>query len=399
MSEYPSDWRVADLGAVVAEIVAGQSPNRMEHPARNGKKGILKTTAIQWSGFSPLENLEALPDFTANSNTIVRKNDILITKAGPSRRVGVVALSHEDTGTLHVSGKMAAIRTTEEMDPRFLAYQMSQDTFQIQLRGDITGMALSQTNITHDNLLAKSIVVPPLPEQKKIAEILSGIDIAIAIYEQQANALAYMLDALMQEEIVMNTSTKWIKVGDACTAQAGGTPDRSQKEYYEGRIPWVKSGEVKGEDIFQTDESISNEAISNSSAKIVPSGSVLVAMYGATAGQTARLRIDATTNQAVLSLNSKTRELSNDYLYHSVTAFKNQLLLSCQGSGQPNLSSGLIKELEIPLPDPLVQQRISSALDSVRHRVLALRSKINSSKSLKNSIASDLLSGRKRVSI
>ena len=208
-----------------------------------------------------------------------------------------------------------------------------------------------------------------------------------------------MLDALMQEEVAMNTSAKWIKIGDACTAHAGGTPDRSQKGYYEGGIPWVKSGEVKGDDIFQTDESISEEAVSNSSAKIVPSGSVLVAMYGATAGQTARLRIDATTNQAVLSLNSNTSELSNDYLYHSVTAFKNQLLLTCQGSGQPNLSSGLIKELEIPLPDPLVQHRISSALDSVRHRVSALRSKINSAKSLKSLVSADLLSGRKRVSI
>ena len=290
----------------------------------------------------------------------------------------------------NVSGYMRL--DTSVLDYRFahaaLALQHSKLTFDYQTKAHPSVIR----NLYH-------LPIPPLPEQKKIAEILSGIDRAIAIYEKQAKVLANMLDALMQEEIVMNTSTKWIKVGDACTAQAGGTPDRSQKGYYEGRIPWVKSGEVKGEDIFQTDESISNEAIFNSSVKIVPSGSVLVAMYGATAGQTARLGIDATTNQAVLSLNSKTRELSNDYLYHSVTAFKNQLLLACQGSGQPNLSSGLIKELEIPLPDPLVQQRISSALDSVRHRVLALRSKINSSKSLKNSIASDLLSGRKRVSV
>jgi type I restriction enzyme S subunit len=285
-----------------------------------------------------------------------------------------------------------------EVSPEWFLQFVSRSDF-YSYQGGLGNGGRKARRISPDDFLDLEIEIPPLPEQKKIAEILSGIDRAIAIYEQQTKVLANMLDALMQEEIAMNTSTKWIKVGDACTAQAGGTPDRSQKGYYEGRIPWVKSGEVRGEDIFQTDESISNEAISNSSAKIVPSGSVLVAMYGATAGQTARLRIDAATNQAVISLNSKTRELSNDYLYHSVTAFKNQLLLACQGSGQPNLSAGLIKELEIPLPDALVQQRISSALDSVRHRVLALRSKINSSKSLKSSIASDLLSGRKRVSV
>jgi type I restriction enzyme, S subunit len=297
------------------------------------------------------------------------------------------------TGKYWVNNHAHILTGKPGLDTRFLYYSLVRKNICPWIN---TG---TRSKLNQSDLKQIELLVPPLPEQKKIAEILSGIDRAIVVYEQQAKVLANMLDALMQEEVAMNTSAKWIKIGDACTAHAGGTPDRSQKGYYEGGIPWVKSGEVKGDDIFQTDESISEEAVSNSSAKIVPSGSVLVAMYGATAGQTARLRIDATTNQAVLSLNSNTSELSNDYLYHSVTAFKNQLLLTCQGSGQPNLSSGLIKELEIPLPDPLVQHRISSALDSVRHRVSALRSKINSAKSLKSSVSADLLSGRKRVSI
>jgi type I restriction enzyme S subunit len=258
-----------------------------------------------------------------------------------------------------------------------------------------TGVPTLNRNDVHDQLIG----IPPLPEQKKIAEILSRIDNTIIIYEQQAKALANLLDALMREKIVMNASTRWVKIGAACTAQAGGTPDRSVKRYYEGNIPWVKSGEVKGGNIIHTDESISMEAVSSSPTKIVPAGSVLIAMYGATAGQTARLRIDATTNQAVLSLNSSTSELSNDYLYHAVTAFKGQLLLACQGSGQPNLSSGLIKELEIPLLDLFTQNRISSALDSVNHRASLLRSKICSTMALKGSVSADLLSGRKRVTV
>jgi len=387
------DWKALQVGDF-CEVSAGGTPDTsIKEYWEDGNIPWMSSGEVHKQRIKETESRITTLGLHNSSAKFFPKDSVLVALAGQGKTRGKVAISEIELTT---NQSIAAIIARKGIcDPEFLYYNLSSRYEELRSLSGGSGRAGLNLSI----LSAIEIHLPPLPEQKKIAEILSGIDKAIGIYEEQAKVLANMLDALMQEEIVMNTSTKWIKVGDACTAQAGGTPDRSQKGYYEGRIPWVKSGEVKGEDIFQTDESISNEAISNSSAKIVQSGSVLVAMYGATAGQTARLMIDAATNQAVLSLNSKTIELSNDYLYHSVTAFKNQLLLTCQGSGQPNLSSGLIKELEIPLPDQLVQQKISSALDSVRHRTLALRGKINSSKSLKNSIASDLLSGRKRVSV
>lgn len=398
MSDHPPDWEIANLSDL-ATIKA----SNVDKKTKEGQRDVLLCNYMDVFKNSVISSSLEFMRSTASEREIsefgLSKGDVLLTKDSEvPEEIGIPSVVTEDIPDLVCGYHLYMIRADHSrINPEYLCWTLRSNSSRQYFYQMANGSTRFGLNLKH--VEECPIAIPPLPEQKKIAEILSGIDRAIAIYEQQAKVLANMLDALMQEEIVMNTSTKWIKVGDACTAQAGGTPDRSQKGYYEGRIPWVKSGEVRGEDIFRTDESISNEAISNSSAKIVPSGSVLVAMYGATAGQTARLRIDATTNQAVISLNSKTRELSNDYLYHSVTAFKDQLLLTCQGSGQPNLSAGLIKELEIPLPDPLVQQRISSALDSVRQRVLALRSKINSSKSLKSSIASDLLSGRKRVSV
>jgi len=394
MSEFPAHWDFKTIGEFSSRVRRKNTGGECQDPMTISAVDGLVSQRDYFNKIVASKNTEGY--------TLLHRNDFAYNKSysdgypvGAARR-----LKAKDKGIvspLYICFEL----DRKQIDLQFADHLFDSDWFVQAIFGIAKEGARSHglLNIGIEEFFSAQLPVPPLTEQKKIAEILSGIDKAIGIYEEQAKVLANMLDALMQEEIVMNTSTKWIKVGDACTAQAGGTPDRSQKGYYEGRIPWVKSGEVKGEDIFQTDESISNEAISNSSAKIVQSGSVLVAMYGATAGQTARLMIDAATNQAVLSLKSKTIELSNDYLYHSVTAFKNQLLLTCQGSGQPNLSSGLIKELEIPLPDQLVQQKISSALDSVRHRTLALRGKINSSKSLKNSIASDLLSGRKRGSV
>ena len=102
-------------------------------------------------------------------------------------------------------------------------------------------------------------------------------------------------------------------IGDIATVFAGGTPSRANTEYYVGSNPWVKSGEVNARQIFNTEEHISDLAIIESSAKWAKAGSVLVAMYGATAGQVAKLMIDATLNQAVSAINGK------DDLAHNLT--------------------------------------------------------------------------------
>lgn len=388
-----SDWGTKHLGELLDRPLA---------------YGVLKPGPYEAGGI-PLVRIQDHKDGEIKSNsfhkiplalhqefrrTELRTGDIIISVVGT---IGRTAIIPKYLTGANVSRAFAVIGCSDEVDVHFLDQYLKSDISQSWFREQCQGNAQQVLNL--GTLREYPVPIPPLPEQKKIAEILSGIDNAIIIYEQQAKALASLLDALMREEIVMNAFARFVKIGAACTAQAGGTPDRSVKRYYEGNIPWVKSGEVKGGNIIHTDESISDEAVSSSTAKIVPAGSVLIAMYGATAGQTARLRINAATNQAVLSLNSSTSELSNDYLYHAVTAFKGQLLLACQGSGQPNLSSGLIKELEIPLPDLFTQNRISSALDSVNHRTSLLRSKICSTMALKSSVSADLLSGRKRVTV
>ena len=91
----------------------------------------------------------------------------------------------------------------------------------------------------------------------------------------------------------------WVKLGDVCSTTSGGTPSRGNSKFYDGDIPWVKSGELDKGLILDTEEKISDEALKNSSAKIFPKGTLLIALYGATIGKLAFLGIDAATNQAV----------------------------------------------------------------------------------------------------
>ncbi|WP_051258809.1 restriction endonuclease subunit S [Chitinibacter tainanensis] len=173
---------------------------------------------------------------------------------------------------------------------------------------------------------------------------------------------------------------------------AGGTPNRSLAENFIGTIPWVKSGEVNSRKVVTTEECISESALTNSSAKLVEAGAILVAMYGATAGKIAQLKIEAATNQAVLSIRSTCPELFNEYLFWVLESQSEKLLSMCQGAAQPNLSKGLIDGLEIPLPPVSEQEKISSILTAVDDKLDVIARQIDATNTLKRGLMQTLFS-------
>jgi len=144
---------------------------------------------------------------------------------------------------------------------------------------------------------------------------------------------------------------------------AGGTPKKSTKAFYEGgNIPWLLSGEVANANIVEAKNSITPEGLKGSSAKLFPANSVLVAMYGATAGQVGILRFEAATNQAVCAILPSDQHIP-EYLYYYLLHAKPSLVAQAVGNAQPNISQAKIKSLEIPLPPLEEQQRIVAVLD------------------------------------
>jgi len=146
------------------------------------------------------------------------------------------------------------------------------------------------------------------------------------------------------------------KLGEVCQTTSGGTPSRGIKSYYEGNIPWVKSGELDRGLILDTEEKISEEAVKNSSAKVFPKGTLLIALYGATIGKLAFLGVDAATNQAVCGI-YKNENINSNYLYHFLFSKKPSLVKQGIGGAQPNISQGILKNLDIPIP-PLPEQLV-----------------------------------------
>lgn len=183
------------------------------------------------------------------------------------------------------------------------------------------------------------------------------------------------------------------KISDIATSYAGGTPKRTVAGYYNGTIPWVKSGEINSVNIFSSEEKITDEGLRNSSAKLVEPGAILVAMYGATAGKVGRLHIEATTNQAVLSVRSKNSNvISNDYLFWLLTFASEELIKQCQGAAQPNLSKQLIDGYQILYPSITEQQKIAEVLSTVDKKIDLIDQKIAETEKLKTGLMQKLFS-------
>ncbi|TLD41536.1 MAG: Type I restriction-modification system, specificity subunit S [Candidatus Jettenia ecosi] len=155
-----------------------------------------------------------------------------------------------------------------------------------------------------------------------------------------------------------------VKLGKVCETTSGGTPSRKVTKYYGGKIPWVKSGELEHNIILDTEERITEEAIQNSSAKIFPKGTLLIALYGATVGKLAFLGIDAATNQAVCGI-FKNEIINSKFLYQYLFFQRPNLIGQSFGGAQPNISQTILKELEIPLPPLSEQHRIISKIEEL----------------------------------
>ena len=156
----------------------------------------------------------------------------------------------------------------------------------------------------------------------------------------------------------------WTRMQEIAQWGSGGTPSRKVSEYYNGDISWLKTGELNDDYIFETEEHITQEAISHSSAKIYPTDTVVIAMYGATIGKVGILGIPAATNQACACAIVKP-STDYKYLFYYTQSQKDDFIKKGKGGAQPNISQEIIKFHQFPLPPLAEQQRIVDRIESL----------------------------------
>ena len=163
-----------------------------------------------------------------------------------------------------------------------------------------------------------------------------------------------------------------VRLGDVLETSSGATPLSSNKKFYDnGKIPWINSGEIGQYKINFAEKFITKEGFDNSNTKIFPKNTVLVAMYGATAGKTSILNIEACTNQAICAILPNEKMDSRFLKYQLDTMYKYLVQIS-SGSARDNLSQKTIQDLKINVPPLETQQKIAKILSDLDDKIEVL---------------------------
>ena len=188
-------------------------------------------------------------------------------------------------------------------------------------------------------------------------------------------------------------------IDDIATVSSGGTPSRANDSYWtDGFIPWVTTAEVKFGTITDTEQKITEEGLKNSSAKLFPKDTILMAMYGQgkTRGQVAKLGIEASTNQACAAL-QLCEGFDVDYYYQYLMSQYENIRELANSGGQQNLSGGIVKGINIPIPPLLEQQKIAKILSTWDKAISTTERLIENSTQQKKALMQQLLTGKRRL--
>lgn len=402
----PKGWEAIKLNDVCDKVTSG-SRNWAQYYSEEGSKFIRMTNLQRNSIYLDLSDLKFVDiqdDSSDGKRTSLKAGDILMSITAELGKIGWV---HEGLGESFINQHTALIRLKENKAySKYIAYLLSSKEMNHRINRLNDSGAKAGLNLT--TIRSIPLTIAPVSEQQKIAKILSTWDKAISTTERLIDNSTQQKKALMQQLLtgkkrLLNEAGKrfegeWeeINIGSTSKCFSGGTPSRTKDEYYNGNIPWITSGKLNDRYVDSVNEYITELGLQNSSAKIVKNGTILVAMYGATAGKVALNMLDgATVNQAVLALEPK-EKFHNLFLFYLLEVEMLKALLLVQG-GQPNLSATIIKAIKIKVPALLEQQKIATVLTNADKEIELLEQQLADLQQEKKALMQVLLTGKKRV--
>ena len=353
--------------------------------------------------------------------------DILIEKSGGGEKT-LVGRAVMFRGTLQAvfANFMERIRCRDFVRSRFLMYILAvlyQSGYIKNYIKQTTGIQ----NLDISSMFSKVyLALPPITVQDRITDYLdrkcSQIDAIIAQQQEVIEKLkAYKLSVITEavtkglnpDAPMKDSGVEWIgkipehwqvpKIKYLATIASGGTPDRSHPEYWNGSINWAKTGELQNNELYETEEKITEMALENSSAKVFSVDTILVAMYGQgkTRGMTALLKVPSATNQACAGITVYSKDITVSYLWLFLMGAYDAIREKANGSGQPNLSGVLIADFNVTLPPIEEQMNICKTvamrlphIDSIIKQKETIVDKLTA---YKKSLIYEVVTGKKEV--
>ncbi|MCG2433815.1 restriction endonuclease subunit S [Staphylococcus epidermidis] len=360
--EFKNEWKLENLGNL-ADIVRGASPRPIKDSKwfdDNSDIGWLRISDVtQQNG--KIKFLQQHLSTEGQKKTRVLYEPHLLLSIAAS--VGKPVINYVKTG-VH-DGFLIF------MKPKFDLYFMFNWLENFQLKWNKYGQPGSQVNLNSDLVKSQNIYIPySYEEEEKMGTFFSKLDRQIELEEKKLELLEQQKRGYMQKLFSQELRFKdkngdeypnWntSQLGEITKTFSGGTPKSNNSSYYNGDIPFIRSGEISKR---ITELKITETALNNSSAKLVKKGDLLYALYGATSGEVAISKINGAINQAVLCIKS---EESINFLLNFLRLQKQHILKTYIQGGQGNLSASIVKGITIKLPCREEQKKIGKFLDKV----------------------------------
>ena len=260
-------------------------------------------------------------------------------------------------------------------------------------------------SLTSDRIKQITLALPPIAEQRAIAEALSDVDGLIAALDKKIAKKRLLKQGAMQQLLtgkkrLPGFTDEWgtIRLGDWATMNSGGTPTSSVPEYYNGHIPFLSISDITeaGKYINKTEKTITEKGLNNSSARMFPAGTIMYAMY-ASLGKCSIANIELSCSQAILGITPKCR-INPEYLYYYLSFIEEDVRDMGQTGTQSNLSKQIVQGFMVKLPSDIKeQQAIATILSDMDKEITDLEAQRDKYRLLKSGMMQKLLTGQIRL--
>lgn len=402
--EFDGDWSESKLKDCIDSIDSGWSPQCESYPADENEWAVLKTTSVDWDGFKANFNKKLPSNLEARFEIEVKPNDILVTRAGPTERVGVVAVvPHNVRSKLMISDKLIRLKANNENNPEFLGISLSSVKCQNQLQSKTSGLAKSQTNISQKILCDVSLMTPAKAEQTKIASFLSNVDEKISQLTQKHALLSQYKQGMMQKLFSQQLRFKaddgsefgeWedSKLGELTTLiTKGTTPSSLGEKYEESGINFIKIESLSSNGKFLLDKfAYIDENTHNKLARSkLEHDDILFSIAGAL-GRVAIISRDylpANTNQALAIIRLKDKKITR-YIYYFLNSDYVKKIIDAESVqlAQANFSLGQLANLDVLVPCLEEQTKIANFLSAIDQKIEVVAQQIEQAKQWKKGL-------------
>lgn len=405
----PNGWKTVRLNHV-AEFVTSGSRDWAQYYSDEGSKFIRMTNLPRDGIYLKLDDLKFVDvksDSADGKRTSLQSGDILISITAELGKIGWVP---DNLGEAYINQHTALVRLKPSKgDSKYVAYLLSSHTMNHRINRLNDSGAKAGLNLP--TIRSIPLVMPPLPEQQKIAKILSTWDKAIATTEKFIATSQQQKKALMQQLLtgkkrLVNPDTGMVFEGDweevkleqaVGKIYGGGTPSRNQSHYWKGDIPWVTVKDLTSTTITDAQEHITLKGLQESSANIVPAGTVIIATRMAL-GKAVVATCDVAINQDLKAISSSDR-ITSCFLHYWFLFKADHIDKMGTGSTVKGIQIAEIKSLPISLPCIQEQQKIASVLTAADKEIELLEAKLAYLKNEKKALMQQLLTGKKRVKV